>query len=127
MDSSPEAPKPTAKEIATNLRGQIADGTYGPNAQLPPARKLAKEFGVQLMTVQSAIRQLRDEGLVVTQQGRGTFVRDPAVPLGTEAGSSPAFTALASELSVIHETLRQLGDRMDRLEQLVGRETPPSQ
>ncbi len=126
MDSSPDAPKPTAKEIAGKLREQIADGTYGPNAQLPAARALAKDLGVQLMTVQSAYRQLRDEGLIITQQGRGSFVRDPAVPLGTEAGSSPAFTALSSELSVIHETLRQLGDRLERLERLVEHGTPPS-
>ncbi|WP_244905451.1 hypothetical protein [Streptomyces agglomeratus] len=78
------------------------------------------------MTVQSAYRQLRDEGLIITQQGRGSFVRDPSVPLGTEAGSSPAFAALSSELSVIHETLRQLGDRLERLERLVEHETPHS-
>ncbi|MEV0090071.1 winged helix-turn-helix domain-containing protein [Streptomyces sp. NPDC050738] len=126
MESSPEAPKPTAKEIAAKFRAQITDGTYGPGSQLPAARGLAKELGVQLMTVQSAYGKLRDEGLALSQQGRGTFVRDPAVPLGTQSGSSPAFTALASELSVIHETLQKLDARLDRLERLVGHETPPS-
>ncbi|MGR3933228.1 GntR family transcriptional regulator [Streptomyces sp. BRA346] len=128
MDLSPDAPKPTAKEIAAKFREDIANEVYGPNDRLPAARALAKRLGVQLMTVQSAYGQLRTEGLVITQQGRGTFVRDPAVPLGTEAGSSPAFTALASELSTIHDTLRQLGDRLDRLERLVeGNEKPPAQ
>ncbi|MFI2347131.1 hypothetical protein ACH492_08745 [Streptomyces sp. NPDC019443] len=78
------------------------------------------------MTVQSAYGQLRDEGLVLTQQGRGTFVRDPSVPLGTEPGSSPAYVALAEELTSIHDALRQLGERLDRLEQAVGDgQTPP--
>lgn len=130
MDQSPAAPKqtPTAKEIAAEFRAKITgpEREYEPGEQLPAARKLAKELGVQLMTVQSAFGQLRDEGLVLTQQGRGTFVRDPAVPLGSEPGSSPAFTALAAELSTIHDALRQLGERLDRLEQLVGSETPPS-
>ncbi|MFF8478753.1 GntR family transcriptional regulator [Streptomyces sp. NPDC015414] len=129
MEQSPEVPKqtPTAKEIAADFRAKITgpDGTYAPGAQLPAARKLAKDLGVQLMTVQSAYGQLRDEGLVLTQQGRGTFVRDPSVPLGTEPGSSPAFTALSTELSAIHDTLRTLGERLDRLEKLVGGETPP--
>ncbi|MFD8517658.1 GntR family transcriptional regulator [Streptomyces antimycoticus] len=128
MELSPDAPKPTAKEIAAKFREDIATEVYGPGDRLPAARGLAKQLGVQLMTVQSAYGQLRSEGLVITQQGRGTFVRDPAVPLGTESGSSPAFTALASELSTIHETLRQLGDRLDRLERLVeGNGTPPAQ
>ncbi|MDK1343411.1 winged helix-turn-helix domain-containing protein [Streptomyces sp. 378] len=130
MDQSPEAPKqtPTAREIAAQFREKIAgpDREYEPGDQLPAARKLAKELGVQLMTVQSAFGQLRDEGLVLTQQGRGTFVRDPSVPLGTEPGSSPAFTALAAELNTIHDALRLLGERLDRLERIVGSGTPPS-
>ncbi|KUL52289.1 MULTISPECIES: GntR family transcriptional regulator [Streptomyces] len=130
MDLSPEAtPKRTAKEIAAEYRARIADPQdedYAPGKRLPAARQLAKQLGVQLMTVQSAYNQLRDEGLVLTQQGRGTFVRDPSVPLGTEAGSSPAFAALANELSSIHDALRVLGERLDRLEQVVGGETPPS-
>jgi len=126
MDSSPDAPRPTAKDIAAAFRKEIADGQREPGSRLPAARQLAKELGVQLMTVQSAYGQLRNEGLILTQQGRGTFVRDPSTPLGSEPGSSPAFIALAHELSEIHGTLRQLGERLDRLEQAVGIETPPS-
>ncbi|MFJ9006999.1 GntR family transcriptional regulator [Streptomyces canus] len=130
MEQSPEAPKqtPTAKEIAANFREKITgpNREYDPGDRLPAARQLAKELGVQLMTVQSAFGQLRDEGLILTQQGRGTFVRDPSVPLGTEPGSSPAFTALAAELSSIHDALRLFGERLDRLEQIVGSEPPPS-
>jgi DNA-binding GntR family transcriptional regulator len=79
------------------------------------------------MNVQSAYNQLRNEGLVLTQQGRGTFVRDPSVPLGTQPGSSPAFTALPTELSSIHDALRLLGERLDRVEEIVGSETPNRQ
>ncbi|MFF4845984.1 GntR family transcriptional regulator [Streptomyces collinus] len=131
MEQSSEASKQphTAKDIAADFRAKITgpNREYEPGDRLPAARKLAKELGVQLLTVQSAYSQLRDEGLVLSQQGRGTFVRDPSVPLGTEPGSSPAFTALATELSSIHESLRLLGERLDRLEQLVGDETPPAQ
>ncbi|GHD89709.1 MULTISPECIES: GntR family transcriptional regulator [Streptomyces] len=131
MEQSSEAPKQarTAKDIAADFRAKITgpDREYEPGQQLPAARRLAKELGVQLLTVQSAYSQLRDEGLVLTQQGRGTFVRDPSVPLGTEPGSSPAFSALAAELSSIHEALRLVGERLDRLEQLVGNEPPPAQ
>jgi DNA-binding transcriptional regulator YhcF (GntR family) len=130
MEHSSEAPRqaPTAKDIAADFRAKITGPKreYEPGDRLPAARTLAKQLGVQLLTVQSAYGQLRDEGLVLTQQGRGTFVRDPSMPLGTEPGSSPAFTALSAELSSIHDALRLLGERLDRLEQLVGDGTPPS-
>lgn len=127
MDPSSHAPKPTAKDIAARYRKEIANGEREAGSRLPAARQLAKELGVQLVTVQSAYNQLRDEGLVLSQQGRGTFVRDPSVPLGTEPGSSPAYTALAEELNSIHDALRLLGERLDRLEQVVGDVTPPAQ
>ena len=118
MQQSPEAPRPTAKDIAAKIRDDIAKGAFRPGEQLPVARGLAKEYGVALVTVQNAYRQLRDEGVAVAQQGRGTFVRDPAIPLGQEQGGSPAFAALATELSAIHQTLRDLSSRLERLEQL---------
>ncbi|WBB58482.1 GntR family transcriptional regulator [Streptomyces sp. WMMC500] len=127
MDVSPDAPKPTAKEIAARYRNEIVHGDREPGSRLPAARQLARELGVQLMTVQNAYGQLREEGLVLSQQGRGTFVRDPATPLGTEPGSSPAFAALAAELSSIHDALRHLDERMERLEQAVGRDAVPEQ
>ncbi|WP_310727530.1 winged helix-turn-helix domain-containing protein [Streptomyces sp. N2A] len=127
MDPSSYAPKPTAKDIAARYRKEIANGEREPGTRMPAARQLAKELGVQLATVQSAYNQLRDEGLVLSQQGRGTFVRDPSIPLGTEPGSSPAYTALADELNSIHDALRLLGERLDRLERVVGDTTPPVQ
>lgn len=126
MESSPGAPKPTAKDIAATYRREITNGERAPGSRLPAARQLAKDLGVQLMTVQNAFGQLRDEGLVLTQQGRGTFVRDPSLPLGTEPGSSPAFAALAEELSSIHDALRLLGERLDRLERVVDDGSPAS-
>ncbi|MGW2349265.1 GntR family transcriptional regulator [Actinacidiphila glaucinigra] len=127
METSPDAPKPTAKDIAARFRDEINSGKREPGARLPAARHLAKDLGVQLMTVQNAYGHLRDEGLVLSQQGRGTFVRDPSAPLGTEPGSSPAFTALAQELNTIHGALQLLGERLDRLERIVAGETPPGQ
>ncbi|CAM5312404.1 hypothetical protein SVIOM74S_03153 [Streptomyces violarus] len=68
-----QTPTAIAAEFREKITGPHRE--YEPGDQLPAARKLAKELGVQLMTVQSAFGQLRDEGLVLTQQGRGTFVR----------------------------------------------------
>lgn len=44
---------------------------FQPGDKLPSGPELAKRFGVARMTVQQAIRLLRDEGLVVSRQGSG--------------------------------------------------------
>ena len=67
--ASPEWPY---QQVAARIRERIAAGELGP--RLPSYMTLAHELGVSPMTVQRAIGALRDEGLVVTVPGRGTFV-----------------------------------------------------
>lgn len=125
MEKSSGTLRPTAKDIAADVRQKLVSGDLGPGDRLPAARDLAKQYGVTLVKVQNAYRELSEEGLVVSQQGRGTFVVDPAQPLeGGQRGNS-AFLALATELSAIHETMRGLGERLDRLERIVGADGAP--
>ncbi|MFP1627446.1 winged helix-turn-helix domain-containing protein [Streptomyces sp. 5K101] len=122
MEKSPAAPRPTAKDIAADMRQRLVSGELGPGDRLPAARDLAKKYGVTLVKVQNAYRELSEEGLVISQQGRGTFVVDPAQPIADGQGGGSAFLALASELSAMHETIRRLDERLDRLERIVGAE-----
>jgi len=48
-----------------------------PGQRLPPERELAERFGVNRVTVRSALARLQASGLLEAQQGRGTTVRDP--------------------------------------------------
>ncbi len=52
------------------------DACQVPGEKLPSGNELAKRYGVARMTVQQAIRLLRDEGLIVSRQGSGVFVRE---------------------------------------------------
>ncbi|MFG2208214.1 FadR/GntR family transcriptional regulator [Streptomyces sp. NPDC048638] len=72
--------------VAEALRQRIALGGFGPGDRLPPERELAAAFGVGRNTVRQALRELADEGLVVTTLGRsgGTRVA-PARPGGDSA------------------------------------------
>src|SRR5262252_2497593 len=54
-------------QIAASIRAAILTGELAPGSQLPPGHELAKFFGVSRMTVQTAIRTLRDEGFVRSQ------------------------------------------------------------
>ena len=68
-EGSPDWPY---QQVAARIRERIRAGELGP--RLPSYMTLAHELEVSPMTVQRAIGVLRDEGLVVTRPGRGTFV-----------------------------------------------------
>jgi GntR family transcriptional regulator len=70
-DSGPE---PIYRQVADYVASQIADGTLVAGAKLPAERDLAQEWGVAYLTVRRAMRELRERGLIVTTQGRGTYV-----------------------------------------------------
>ena len=81
-------PRPPYRQAADDLRKRISKGEFGPGERLPSVRDLAAEYGVAAQTMQNALRELRTANLVVAQQGRAFFVRDPdrAEAAGTESG-----------------------------------------
>src|SRR5437588_3585213 len=78
-------------QIADALRNKIRSGELAPGDALPSLSQLMAEFGVSNTVVRSAMQILRSEGLVVGQQGKGVYVREPGGPLGADA--SPDFLA----------------------------------
>jgi GntR family transcriptional regulator len=69
-------PIPLYTQLADILRERIRSGELPPRSLLPSESYLQQEQGVSRGTVRMAISILRDEGLVVTISGRGTFVRE---------------------------------------------------
>ena len=65
-------------QIAASIRAAILNGELDPGAQLPTGHELAQFFGVSRMTVQTAVRTLREEGFVRSRAGSGVYVRDQA-------------------------------------------------
>jgi DNA-binding GntR family transcriptional regulator len=111
-------PRPPFQQLADELRTAIAAGELAEGQRLPSNRDLAEQFGIAPMTAQSAIRVLRDEGLVVSLQGRGTFVHENAQARAKENvhHRSGDVSAIAAELRSIQATLRGLDDRLTQLE-----------
>ena len=68
-------PTPLYVQLAAILRDMISSGELAPRAPLPSESYLQQEQGVSRGTVRMAVGILREEGLVVTIGGRGTFVR----------------------------------------------------
>ena len=69
-----------SRTIAEAIRSQIESGELPPGAQLPSERDLAATYGTARNTAREAVRLLAEAGLVITDQGKGSFVR-PSAPL----------------------------------------------
>src|SRR5215475_2418920 len=63
-------------QVADAIRAEIDAGAIAPGDRLDSVSELATRYGVAKMTVQKALGVLRAQGLVMSWQGRGTFVRD---------------------------------------------------
>jgi DNA-binding FadR family transcriptional regulator len=88
-------PRLVANDIALALKKRISAGEWQENGRIPPERDLADEFGVARNTVRRAVGLLEEDGMVVRQVGRGTFLStaDTNSVAGTIArmeGTSPA-------------------------------------
>ena len=68
-NDSPEHPY---VQLAGLLRKRIKAGQIGP--RVPSIMELAEESGLAPATVKRALALLREEGLIETVPGRGTFV-----------------------------------------------------
>jgi len=65
---------PLAAQLSHQLTLLIASGRLVEGSTLPPVRELAAQLGINLHTVRAAYRQVEEEGLVSSRQGRRTTV-----------------------------------------------------
>ncbi|QPC86167.1 phosphonate metabolism transcriptional regulator PhnF [Mesorhizobium sp. NBSH29] len=64
------------RQIADRIRQEIGTGALGADGRLPTETVLSLRFGVNRHTLRSAIAALVQEGVLRTEQGRGTFVEN---------------------------------------------------
>src|SRR4051812_48575891 len=72
LDRSADVPLGT--QLAWRLRAAIASGALRPGDRLPPVRELATAAGVNVNTARAVYARLADQGVIVSEHGRGTFV-----------------------------------------------------
>ncbi|MFE9427109.1 GntR family transcriptional regulator [Kitasatospora sp. NPDC006697] len=111
--------RPPYVQVADTLRAEIASGEHQPGAKLPSVKKLAERFGIADMTVQSGLRVLREEGLIVSSAGRGTFVRSDVDLSAIGAGAAPAEDDVRVQLAHLTSQVGQLAARIEELERRV--------
>ncbi|MTV38024.1 GntR family transcriptional regulator [Duganella radicis] len=68
--------RPMYQQIMEQIKQRIAVGDWPPHTPLPSVRELAVEIKVSVITIKRAYLELAREGVIVTQQGKGSWVND---------------------------------------------------
>lgn len=67
--------EPSYAQLVRILQEQIEEGILRPGDRLPSESQLCAYHGVSHMTIRRAINILVEQGVIVAEQGRGTFVK----------------------------------------------------
>jgi GntR family transcriptional regulator len=70
----PRSHLPIYLQVVEQIRHLVAAGLLRPGNQLPTVRQLAVDLRLNPNTVARAYAQLAEDGVISTQQGRGTYV-----------------------------------------------------
>jgi DNA-binding transcriptional regulator YhcF (GntR family) len=76
-----EGELPLGTQLEWKIRGMIVRGALRPGDRVPSVRELADFAGVNVNTARAVYRSLEGEGLIASEQGRGTFVAPGAYEL----------------------------------------------
>jgi GntR family transcriptional regulator len=87
MDSNPvlsanlsaDSSVPLYYQLVGVVKRCMSAGLLQTGDMLPSEAELCKVYNVSRSTVRQALGALEDEGLVIRQRGRGTFVAEPKV------------------------------------------------
>lgn len=117
MDIDRTSDRPVYKQVADTLRAAIRGGELTDGAPLASETELMERYGVSRNSVRNAVAVLRVEGLVVTEHGRGTFVRAHR-PLRRLSSSRYSQAKRAARRAPLHAEAAEQGSRADQ--QLLG-------
>lgn len=77
----PKSGVPYYKQIILQVQMAIADGRLTQGEQLPTVRSLAVDLRINPNTVARAYNELEIRGIVMTQQGTGTFISEKTIEM----------------------------------------------
>ncbi len=87
--------EPIYAQIVAHVKQSVATGSLRPGDQLPTVRQLAADLRVNFNTVARAYRMLDEEGIISTQQGRGTYILEQPHPVDQRTLRHDRLAALA--------------------------------
>jgi DNA-binding transcriptional regulator YhcF (GntR family) len=121
--------RPAYQKIADELREQIAAGDLPVGAAVPSTAQLSSRYKVSVTVVRAAIRELREEGLVIGQPGKAVYVKATPEHVATERvqleGVAAEVKQLRAELADVTRevdaaAIEELRRELDELRRHVG-------
>ena len=67
------------QQISEILMHRIEEGEYQPGSRLPTETDLGRQFGVNRHTAREALKKLKNDGIIFSVKGSGTFVADSKI------------------------------------------------
>ncbi|VVP68245.1 Histidinol-phosphate aminotransferase [Pseudomonas fluorescens] len=111
-------PRSRYKSLVDAFAADIRSGHLPPGTRLPTHRQLATEHGLALVTASRVYAELEAMGLISGETGRGTFVRETALPPGQGISQSVVaagmidlnfnYPSLPGQADLLRTALRQL-------------------
>jgi GntR family transcriptional regulator len=68
--------RPMYLQIIEQIKERIAVGDWPRGAEIPSIRQLAATLRVSVITIKRVYQELEREGVIITQQGKGSAVSD---------------------------------------------------
>ena len=111
-----ESGVPIYMQLVDRIKQMVVSGQLQPGQQLPTIRQLAADLRVNYNTVGRAYLILDQEGVISTQQGRGTYV---ASRLGEGQVQKLRMGKLRSMFGQVIREAHALGYSREEIEQIV--------
>jgi GntR family transcriptional regulator len=110
--------RPMYLQIMVQIKQKISVGDWQAGFHLPSIREMAAATGVSVITIKRSYSELEREGVIYTQQGRGSFVAET-----TNMRNELQLAELDEKLKLAVEHARQLGlsdaEIVERIQQVL--------
>ncbi|MBL4930276.1 GntR family transcriptional regulator [Clostridium paridis] len=73
------SPIPVYYQLKEDIKNKITNGIWKVGECIASERELTETYGVSRMTIRQALGELVQEGILIREKGKGTFVCDPKV------------------------------------------------
>lgn len=94
--------QPAYRQVADDLRQKIVDGELAVGSAIPSTAQMTKAYGVSSTVVRAAVAQLRADGLLLGQPGKGVYVRATPETATATAASIDDLSSQMAELRELH-------------------------
>jgi GntR family transcriptional regulator len=90
--------RPAYQQVADDLRLRISSGEFPVGSVIPSTAKLTGTYHVSVTVVRAAVTQLRADGLLIGQPGKGVFVRSTPEAVAEQAATTEDLSRQVAEL-----------------------------